>query len=1425
MKTKAAKPVRFGDRIEMELTSLAFGGDSVGRYQDFAVFVPGGLPGEKATVQITQVKDHYAVGKILGWSKRSPDRVEPPCPIFEECGGCHWQHFQYPRQLQAKRQFLVDALERIGKLGHVPVQPCLPSPDPYHYRNKAMPVLSMRDDRFVAGIFEPRSHKLVPYQNCPIQADAINGVIQQVLRKIDRSGLTPYQEKKHTGFFRHLALRRGERTGEMLLAMVTRSEVPEERLQSQPTSPELLEDILPRIARELMAEIPSLVGVLQNINPSRTNIVFGSNTKVLAGRDHYFEEIDHLRLRVSLPSFLQVNTAQADLLHEVVREALGRPEKGGKWQTTLDLYCGIGTLTLAVAGACEYVVGIEEVGPAVEDAKANLALNGKGNIDFLEGDVSQVLLGLKEKGLSQVDSVIVDPPRKGILPEVLARVGALRPQRIVYVSCDPSTLARDLALLVKHGYEVDWAQPMDMFPQTYHVETVVRLTRSLPQESAGDLPADESLEPFRLPREENPGVGNLVSQSWGNTLKRGGAALGLTFGSIGAWMGSGLSWLKTGWGTLQEKLRDKGDVPEYPPQPSSFAQASGEKRLGGTETTLGKEEAIRRFLWGSLKEEELAQVSLIQPEAIEFRPLLDEAEETTLLKLKTVEEALETAIQDSSVMEDVFQTELGTVAEPLPEAAALSKGAIVGSPEFEADTSFTPPPPETVFSEESIQRMVLEGSMEVDRVAEPLTVTIEREAPDPLASTLEKAPLWYTLPTFKAFFILLGEWLAGRSHLWHFPTLSPRRTWGLAGIIGGLLVLAFLAKATLNSLVSQSSIPLQTLSMEIPDVVALLPKGNYLRYEMVPFQMKVSSMGYKRFVNSHAYVEVLMDGKPVTLVDGHSRVEMKKESQERKFSCNWPIPFNPRPGTYLAQMVLADPERSSPRVFQSAFSIPPLKPTGLEPGYAVLTMEGGKQLIRGGIPALDGSETLSTAHAIDWAKFMGANVFCNLVAETAIWEKFYPQDFPFNREEMEIGRKYAQAAHSAGLKYAAYMTTFKVGGEGWSQAPYQFSLGYDLSTDQVIQTRFISLEDPKRRQDILDFLQAMNKDSSVDFVGLDYVRTGFAGYELVDEFVKDLKMNLPEGFETMAEPDRIHWLARTVERKEDPQVVALFEWWRAHKVSSILKDILDEAKMSKPVFTFTLGWEMGHQHGQDPAMLVDAGINFNHIMLYEGDRSTIEDMKRHWPSYLYRQDGMYVPGEEIDFNMVQKSVDPPAPLELYNREVETFNLWYGLNANLGMFWHDLYRLIWGVRGPYTRMEWAISAGKAFTTLRQAEGLLPVEVSLIAPPEAPAGGAVPLTVDIHNHSAQGVKGLILRQLDATKDYYNVLATVGPLDIPPGMVVRVKSLFVNLPKESLPERDNQTMAAILAETPDDSIHAFDFAYIRGSLGASAGRKTKP
>jgi hypothetical protein len=413
---------------------------------------------------------------------------------------------------------------------------------------------------------------------------------------------------------------------------------------------------------------------------------------------------------------------------------------------------------------------------------------------------------------------------------------------------------------------------------------------------------------------------------------------------------------------------------------------------------------------------------------------------------------------------------------------------------------------------------------------------------------------------------------------------------------------------------------------------------------------------------------------------------------------------------------------------------------------------------------------------------------------------------------MEVGHKYAKAAHEAGLKFAGYMTTFKVVGDAWNQAPYQFSLGYDPDTDEVVQTRFISLEDPKRRQDIIDFLREMDKDSNVDMVGLDYVRTGGAGYEMVDEFVKDLDVPVPSNFESYSKQDRIHWLAKTVELHKDKQVMIQFQWWRAHKVALTLKSILEEAKIGKPVFTFTLGWEMGHQHGQDPAMFVDAGVNYNHIMLYEGDRGTLDEMKQQWPNYLSRANGMYAMGEMVDFNWVQKSINPPGPEELYDREVDTFHNWFPVNAGLGMFWHDLYRIVYGIRGPYSSMEWMVAGGKAFSTMRQAEGLLPLDISLTAPKNAPAGVPVPISVEIHNHSTQDLKGLVLHQIDTSKNYYADLSKVGPFDIPAGNTVRVKSLFITIPKDDEPDRDNRYMAAVLVEKPGESLRVFDFAYTK-------------
>ena len=690
--------------------------------------------------------------------------------------------------------------------------------------------------------------------------------------------------------------------------------------------------------------------------------------------------------------------------------------------------------------------------------------------------------------------------------------------------------------------------------------------------------------------------------------------------------------------------------------------------------------------------------------------------------------------------------------------------------------------------------------------AEPAPVEAQGPAAPPVPPKIKEP---WKFPRFRSPEIKIPSFL----HL-------PRRLgWAMAAVVavGGGLV----AFATLSPEGEKSKTLIPTVSQILPDVIAVMPTRNFLRYEMVPFEVQVNTKDMPNYPEMKASVVVTFNGNEVEMVDGRTKLNLKRDSSKRRFIGNWPIPYNPSPGTYVARVVVSGPQWESPKVFESAFSIAPLKPHGMDPGYAALTMEGGKQLINGAVPAIDGSDSMKASNAIGWAQYMGANVFCYLMGQTSIWDHLNPKDFPFNRENIEVGHKYAKAAHAAGMKFAAYMTTFKVVGDAWTQAPYQFALGYDTDTDQVVPTRFISTYDTKRRQEVIDFLKEADQDPDIDMVGLDYIRMGFGGFEVVDDFVKDLNVPGPSNFWSMTKDERIHWLARTVSLKKDPQVVSLFNWWRAHRVALTIKQILEESKITKPVFTFTLGWEMGHQHGQDPAMYVDAGISYNHIMLYEGDRGTLQSMKKQWPEYLSRGNGMYAPGEMVDFNWVQKSLDPPGPEELYDREVETMQNWFPVNSSLGMFWHDLYRLVWGIRGPYSSMEWLIAGGKAFTVLRQAEGLSPIEVHLLVPKTVPAGVMVPISVEIHNHSPENLNGVVLHQLDTTKNYAADLATVGPFDLPSGNMVRVKSLYVNIPREDHPERDNRYMAAVMVEKPGQALRAFDFAYVRK---IQAGSKVK-
>lgn len=1194
MSDRPPRPLQFGQTTELDVLNLAFGGEGVARLDGFAVFVPGALPGERVRVKVTEVKDRWARARVTEVLRPSPRRVVPPCPIFHECGGCQWQHFSAEGQLEAKRQAVEDSIGRIGKLEGVRVEGCLPSPEPYGYRNKALPVVSMRGGHFIAGIYEPRSHTLVPYAECLIQSEAINRLVQKALAKVEAAGLTPYQSKSHTGFLRHLVVRHGRGTGEMLLAFVTREAVPGDRLTRPEVAPPEGEGTLQRIAGELMDETPGLVGVLQNINPSRTNIVLGPETRLLRGETHFREKFDGLTLRVSLHSFLQVNTHQAERLHAEVRRALGRPAGRERWGTVLDLFSGIGTLALAVADSAERVLGVEEVAPAVEDARENARLNGKTNLEFLQGDASRVFEGLRSLGWEKVEAVLLDPPRKGVASELLNRLAALGPERIVYVSCDPSTLARDLAILTRQGYRVDAVQPLDMFPQTYHVESVASLTRVTPPIPPTGTPGGGS------PAETRPVDGTPSAPSEGpSAAPMGGRASGLLF-----------SWRR--WFTSRE-----------PPRPAVVSTSS-------------------------------------LPPSVPSRP--------------------------------------STIRKKL------------------------------------------------------------------------KAALWILL--------LAGLGVAG------WATLRPGR---------GEAILSFRSREA-------------ALTPE-------LPEGIVKRYDNLTFAVRRSREAQAKDGAWTAVAQVYRCGRLVTTVGRRSVVRLRPESEERRLVGHWPVPYNPPPGTYLSRLTVmwAKPRRTE--TFTSAFTIPPLAPHLLEPGFAALTFEGGQRMDTGRIPPLDGEGADAYRHVADWTRFLGADALVYLGAQTSVWGEVHSREFPFDRVALDAGHRYGLALHDAGLKLGIYMTTFRVVGDAWAKAPYRFATGYDREEDHLRPIDFVSLYDKTRQDQIVDLLRRLQGDEAVDFVGFDYVRTGTGGYEMVDEFVRDMDLPVPEGFSAWSPDDRSLWLARRVEKAKDPDTIHLFEWWRAHKVALILKDMLARARVTKPVMTFTLGWEMGHQHGQDPSMYVDAGVGINQIMLYQRGPEQVVEMNDHWPPYLDRGNGMYVLGEMVDFNWVQHSIHPPGPQELYDREVGTFGCFFPHNASLGMYWHDLYRLLHGAKGPYTTMEWAVAGGKAFTFMRQAEGVTPLLTRIEAPKEVPPGMPFTFSVDLWNRSGKDLEGLSLVQLDPAKQTYSELERVGPFNLPAGSRVRVSNLKGLLPEGEVPERDNRWMVAVVVGRKNSrEDRAFDFTYVK-------------
>lgn len=454
---KAAVPVKKGDIIEVQISGLGSSGEGVGRYNGFTVFVKNALPEEIVQAEIVLVKKNYAVGVLKQLIKAASERTEPICPVYKECGGCQLQHLSYAGQLKMKQQQVLDALTRIGHLD-VEVLPVIGCSNPWNYRNKMQfPAAVNAEGEINIGCYAAATHSVIDTGSCLIQKEANNEVLTTVRKWMQRFGISAYDEKTGKGLVRHVMSRVGVHSGEVMAVLITSAyDIPHKK--------ELVE--------WLEKYVPGLVSVVQNINKKPTNVVMGSKTRVLYGRSTITDSLGALSFNISAQSFFQVNSEQAEKLYN---KALEYAALNGN-ETVVDVYCGTGTISLYLAKHAAQVYGIEIVPPAIEDAKKNAADNNCHNAEFILGDAAEKLPELLAQGI-QPDVVIVDPPRAGCEQKVLQAIADVKPKRIVYVSCNPASLARDLAYLAERDYKALAAQPVDMFPMTSHVETVVSLSK------------------------------------------------------------------------------------------------------------------------------------------------------------------------------------------------------------------------------------------------------------------------------------------------------------------------------------------------------------------------------------------------------------------------------------------------------------------------------------------------------------------------------------------------------------------------------------------------------------------------------------------------------------------------------------------------------------------------------------------------------------------------------------------------------------------------------------------------------------------------------------------------------------------------------------------------------------------------------------
>jgi 23S rRNA (uracil-5-)-methyltransferase RumA len=453
MKTEQSVIIEPKQTFPLTIKRLGINGEGVGYFKKTVVFVPGALPGEEVVVEVTNIYPKYAEAKIKKIRKPSEHRVQPLCPVYDQCGGCQLQHLAYPQQLKEKRDIIIQSLERHTKLAidQISIKETIGMEDPWGYRNKNQFQVKQKDGKVLAGLYGLNSHQLINIESCAVQHPQTNEATAKVKQILEELKIPIYNEKTRKGIVRTIVTRVGVQTGELQIVLITnQKELPKQEL----------------FIEEIQKRLPQVKSIVQNVNEQKTSLIFGEETYGLAGEDYIQETLGDLHFELSARTFFQLNPQQTIKLYNEVKKAAALTGK----EKVLDAYCGVGTIGLWLADQAAEVRGMDIIAESIDDAKKSAKRHGFTHTKYVPGKAEEVLPKWVKKGWHP-DVVVVDPPRTGLDGQLLQTILQVKPSKVVYVSCNPSTLAKDIQTLSK-DYQVEYIQPVDMFPQTSHVECV-----------------------------------------------------------------------------------------------------------------------------------------------------------------------------------------------------------------------------------------------------------------------------------------------------------------------------------------------------------------------------------------------------------------------------------------------------------------------------------------------------------------------------------------------------------------------------------------------------------------------------------------------------------------------------------------------------------------------------------------------------------------------------------------------------------------------------------------------------------------------------------------------------------------------------------------------------------------------------------------